>query len=74
MSLAAKKGDPVGPRELQVLRELADGSMQAEVADRLNISMSTVRNTLYNVYLKLGVHSLIEAYYVLGWIKFEETP
>ena len=48
-------------RETEVLRALARGLSNAEIADELGISEHTVRNHLTNVYDKLGLSSSREA-------------
>jgi DNA-binding NarL/FixJ family response regulator len=48
-------------RELEILRLLAKGHMYKEIADRLAISLSTVRTHITAVYEKLHVHSRTEA-------------
>jgi DNA-binding NarL/FixJ family response regulator len=48
-------------RELEILRLLARGHMYKEIAERLAISMSTVRTHITAVYEKLHVHSRTEA-------------
>lgn len=48
-------------REQDILRLLAKGYMYKEIADRLGISMSTVRTHISAVYEKLHVHSRTEA-------------
>jgi DNA-binding NarL/FixJ family response regulator len=48
-------------RELEILRLLAKGHMYKEIADKLAISMSTVRTHITAVYEKLHVHSRTEA-------------
>jgi DNA-binding NarL/FixJ family response regulator len=48
-------------RELEILRLLAKGHMYKEIAERLAISMSTVRTHITAVYEKLHVHSRTEA-------------
>ena len=49
------------PRELDVLRLLADGLRQAEIARVLVISPKTVGTHIEHVLTKLGVHSRAEA-------------
>ena len=44
-------------RELQVLRELACGGTNREIADRLFISENTVRNHVHNILDKLGLNN-----------------
>jgi DNA-binding CsgD family transcriptional regulator len=45
------------PRELDVLRQVAEGLTNAEVAERLVISPRTVHAHLRSIYSKLEVHS-----------------
>jgi DNA-binding NarL/FixJ family response regulator len=50
------------PQERAVLACLADGARNREaVAERLNLSVHTVRTHLQNLMAKLGVHSALEA-------------
>ena len=49
------------PRELQLLSLLAEGHGYIEAADRLVVSVNTVRNYIRSVYEKLHVHSRSEA-------------
>ncbi len=49
------------PREREVLQLLADGADTREIATRLTLSLTTVRNHVQNVLAKLGVHSRLEA-------------
>jgi DNA-binding NarL/FixJ family response regulator len=46
---------PVTARELDVLRLLADGAQDREIATQLHISTATVGRHLANIYVKLGV-------------------
>jgi len=48
-------------REVQVLRELANGASNQEIANRLVISENTVKNHVRNVLVKLHFHSRREA-------------
>lgn len=49
------------PRERQVLRLLADGLNTEQIADKLHISVHTVRRHCQNLMRKLGIHSKVEA-------------
>lgn len=53
--------DPLSEREVEVLRLLANGLSQAEVAKRLFLSPFTLKAHTRNIYNKLDVHSLVEA-------------
>jgi DNA-binding CsgD family transcriptional regulator len=57
--LLEESGNVTGltPRERQILAQVARGKTNAEVAESLWISLTTVRKHLENVYAKLGVSS-----------------
>ena len=48
-------------REVEVLRLLAEGSETREMAARMGIKVSTVRNHVQKILEKLGVHTRLEA-------------
>jgi putative nucleotidyltransferase with HDIG domain len=48
---------PLSTRETEVLRLVADGKRDAEIADELSLSVSTVRSHLHNIHAKLEVPS-----------------
>lgn len=48
-------------REIEVLTSLSDGNNYQEIANRLFISVDTVRHHIRNIYRKLHVHSQSEA-------------
>jgi DNA-binding NarL/FixJ family response regulator len=54
-------GLPLTPRELEVLRLLAEGVDPQTIAARLVISPKTVASHLQRVMAKFGVHSRVEA-------------
>ncbi len=63
---------PLSSREMDILRELANGKNYIAVAEKLFISPHTVRKHMTNIYDKLYVHSKIEAVTMAmnkGWIK-----
>lgn len=49
------------PREVEVMRLLADGLLARTIATRLGLSPRTVHKHLSNVYTKLGVHDRLVA-------------
>jgi DNA-binding NarL/FixJ family response regulator len=51
----------LSPREKEVLTLLADGYNYQEIADKIFISVDTVRHHIRNIYKKLHVHSQSEA-------------
>lgn len=52
--------DLLTKRELEVVRSLAEGLNNREIAERLGLSQHTVKNYLFRVFDKLGVSSRIE--------------
>jgi DNA-binding NarL/FixJ family response regulator len=48
-------------REMQVLRTLAEGLTNREIAERLHMSVDTERTHMMNILSKLGVHSRLQA-------------
>lgn len=48
-------------RQLAVLRGLVEGSSYREIAERLDISLDTVRSHIRQIYTSLQVHSVAEA-------------
>ena len=53
--------EPLTDRELEVLRLVADGLSDRQVADRLTVVVGTVKRHLNNLYGKLGAHSRTQA-------------
>ena len=48
-------GDALTPRELQIVRMIAEGLRNKTIAQRIGISEGTVKVHLHNIYEKLGV-------------------
>jgi len=62
LHLCGKHRDgPLTDREAEVLRELAAGFSNKEIAERLCISLSTVKTHIVNIYGKLEVSSRVAA-------------
>ena len=57
----ARREFDLTPREIDVLRELADGLGRRAAARKLSISPKTVATHVQNILTKLGVHSSAEA-------------
>lgn len=53
--------EPLSQREREVLALMADGLSNGKIAQRLDVSLSTVKAHSYNIYSKLGVHSRMQA-------------
>ncbi len=53
--------EPLSERELEVLRLLAVGRSNPEIAGELFVSLNTVKAHVKNIFTKLGVHNRLEA-------------
>lgn len=56
-STASENDDKLTEREIEVLSCLSDGQSYQEIADRLYISIDTVRQHIKSIYGKLHVHT-----------------
>jgi putative nucleotidyltransferase with HDIG domain len=62
---------PLSEREIEVLRGLDEGKVYKQIASELEVSTSTVRTHLHNIYRKLGAHDRAQAVLIArehGWI------
>jgi LuxR family maltose regulon positive regulatory protein len=59
--VAAALAEPLSPRELEVLRLLANGLSNAEIAGRLVVSLNTVKTHLKAIYAKLEAGTRTQA-------------
>ncbi|MFK0289653.1 response regulator [Streptomyces sp. NPDC090442] len=57
---ARQPAEPLTDREEQVVRALATGRTNAEIADALHVSLSTVKTHLANVQAKLAARNRVE--------------
>jgi DNA-binding NarL/FixJ family response regulator len=62
------------PRELEVLRSLAEGLATPDICERLFISRNTLRTHVQNIMMKLHVHSKLEAVTVALRYRIIESP
>jgi DNA-binding NarL/FixJ family response regulator len=51
---------PLTQREEQIVRAIARGLMNRQIAEELRISEQTVKNQLTTIYQKLGVQSRVQ--------------
>ncbi len=58
---AARRAGGLTPRELEILELLADGQSSDEIAGDLFISSKTVATHIEHIFIKLDVHSRVEA-------------
>ena len=56
----SSSGKELTPRESEIVRYVASGLRNIEVADRLSITESTVKTHLNNIFQKLGVRDRLE--------------
>jgi NarL family two-component system response regulator LiaR len=54
-------GEQLTERERDVLRSMVDGLNNREIADKLTVSLGTVKFHVSNIFQKLGVDSRVEA-------------
>ncbi len=66
--------DQLTPRELEVLRALAEGLGSSEICARLYIAPNTLRTHVQNIMSKLRVHSKLEAVAVALRYRLVEPP
>ncbi len=57
----AKETETLTEREIEVLKLMVDGLNNAEIAERLVISLSTVKYHISNILMKLGVDNRVSA-------------
>ncbi|MGI5223544.1 helix-turn-helix domain-containing protein [Actinoallomurus sp. CA-142502] len=57
----ARRGDPLRPVELDILRQLADGAHDPEIAHALDISTRTYRRYVTAMQHKLGARTRAHA-------------
>jgi len=53
--------DPLSERELEVLKLIANGLSNPEIARKLFVANSTVKRHINNIYAKLNVHTRTQA-------------
>jgi DNA-binding CsgD family transcriptional regulator len=69
--ISVPKAPPLTDREKEILRWVAAGLQNKEIAHKLGISLATVRNHIHNILEKLDVHSKLEAVSLAfrqGWV------
>ena len=62
----------ITPRECEIIQLINKGDSNEEIASRLFVSTSTVKNHIYHIYQKTGFHNRIEMLNALG-VQSENT-
>jgi DNA-binding CsgD family transcriptional regulator len=73
----ASVAPPLTDREKEILRWVSAGLQNKEIAQKLGISLATVRNHIHNILEKLDVHSKLEAVSLAfrqGWVAGAVAP
>lgn len=61
LPMAGKLNEPLSRRELEVLRLIADGATNKEIADELVLTVNTVKRHISNIFGKLAVSNRAQA-------------
>ena len=56
-----RENEKLSSRELQVLELMADGLINKEIADKLSISLQTVKTYVKRIYVKMHARNRMEA-------------
>ncbi len=67
---------PLSPREMEILRYVAKGASNKEIARALGISRQTVKNHMSSILRKLAVNDRTQAAVLAlrrGWIRLQDT-
>lgn len=62
-------GSPLTTREVAALKTYARTGSQSEAAGILEMSYQTLKNTLSHAYAKLGANGVLEAMFIMGWLR-----
>ncbi len=67
-------GGDLTEREREILIQLSNGNTTSQIADKLFLSLHTVRNHIQNILMKLQAHSQLEAVSIAIRERIIETP
>lgn len=69
--VVSRRPAPLSRREREILGLVAVGLQNKEIAEKLGVSLATIRNHVHNILEKLGLHSKLEAVALAfrsGWV------
>ncbi|MFG1990771.1 LuxR C-terminal-related transcriptional regulator [Actinoplanes sp. NPDC048988] len=69
-AFTAGGGEQLTSRELQVIRLIENGLTNKEIADHLDMALSTVKNHIHNIFEKLGIRRRAE---VAAWARRQRS-
>ena len=61
-----KLKNPLSEREFEILQALKGGKSNAEVAEKLFLSVNTIKTHLQNIYVKMNARNRTEALFILN--------
>lgn len=67
-TVARFAAEHITSREIEILDLMAQGYMNKEIGQRLNISAETVKKHIKNIFFKTGSHNRIEALNKTRWL------
>jgi len=73
-ALAANDRNPLSPREMKVLKLITEGSPNDVVAEKLDITIETVKQHVKHILRKLAVEDRTQAALTALWLKLFENP
>jgi DNA-binding CsgD family transcriptional regulator len=62
----------VSPRESEIIREICNGLSNKEIADKLFISLQTVKDHTHRIYIKTNVRSRVQLITIVKELKSED--
>jgi len=61
LGFSGPERDRLSEKEINLLKLVAEGHRNKEIAEKLHLSLDSIKKYLYNIYQKLGVHNRVAA-------------